>query len=285
VLRHPLRLDFDAQEDDWIATGGRDATVGRPRGLTFRGEKTEGSYLHTAASNVVASPPILLDFDVLTFRVNAPRHATVELLVDGQAVLAFEGRDDVGDEMEEVVWPVDSWRGRTAVVRLLDLSGRGYVALDRLASRRFVRPLPFDDFEADPRRFGERWTPGFGGRPCHFLVLAQRYGLAAVLGKATAASLCRNGAQELVSRPFAIDRDRLAMTVLDFGGPRTRIELRAGGEVAHLFAGGRTQRPVGLVWDVSALRGRQAVLAVVDGDPRLRHGIGIDDVVLFDWEE
>lgn len=287
ALRHPLRVDLDKLTDDWIATGGRDSMVGRPRPLSFRGKKLPGPYLNTSGprgAQIVASPPIVLDFDALTFRVNAPRRTAVELLVDGQVVLAFAGRDDMGDEMEEVVWPVRSWRGRTAMLRLLDLSGDGYVALDGLASRRFARPLLIDDFETDPRRFGERWASGFGDRPCNSLVLARAYGLAAVLGRATAASLCRQGRGELVSRPLLIDRDRLAMTVLDFGRRKTRVELRCGGEVTHRFEGGRAQLPVGLVWDVSGLRGRQAVLAVVDDDPRLRQGIGIDDVVLFDWE-
>jgi hypothetical protein len=287
ALRHPLRVDFDVLTDDWIATSSREAAVGRPRALSFRGEKTAGSYLHTSGSRgagIVASPPVVLDFDVLSFLVNAPSRTKVELLVDGQAVLAFDGRDGMGEEMEEVVWPVHSWRERTAMLRLFD-AAHGYLALDRLASRRFARPLPLDDFETDPARFGELWAQGFGDRPCHFLVLAPRYGLAAVLGKATAASLCRHGVRELVSRPFTVERDRLAMTVLDYGGRRTRVELRDGGEVTHRFTGGDVRRPVGLVWDVSGLRGRRVVLAAVDDDRRLRQGIGVDDVVLFDWED
>ncbi len=108
------------------------------------------------------------------------------------------------------------------------------------------------------------------------------YGLHVILGRATAASLCYEGPRELVSRPFRIERDRMAFTVLDYGDEKTRIELRVGTEVVCLFTGGRSRRAAGVVWDVSAWRGEEAVLAAADEDPRRAWGIGIDDVLLFD---
>ncbi len=89
-------------------------------------------------------------------------------------------------------------------------------------------------------------------------------------------------AVEMRSRPFTIERDALSFLAFDFGGPGTRIELRVGGEVKRSWSGGQTERLQGVVWGVKALRGQQAVLAMVDETPGDAEWVGIDDVAVFD---
>ena len=71
------------------------------------------------------SPPIHLDFDLLSFRFSgASRAAAVELLVDGLPVLATPGRRQLDGVMADVTWPVHAWRGKTAYLMNMKLVGK-----------------------------------------------------------------------------------------------------------------------------------------------------------------
>ena len=86
----------------------------------------------------------------------------------------------------------------------------------------------------------------------------------------------------MVSRPFVIDHDRLSLLAFDFGGAGTRVELRVGGEAKRSWSGTKTDRLEAVVWGLRALRGQEAVLAVIDEAPGDAEWIGIDDVAMFD---
>ena len=89
-----------------------------------------------------------------------------------------------------------------------------------------------------------------------------------------------NGA--LVSRVFLVDGDNLAFIAFDFGGEATRVDLSVGDEVVRRFSGRDSRSLVSVRWNVAPLRGREAVLSVVDQDQRAEKWIGIDEIALFD---
>ena len=55
-----------------------------------------------------------------------------------------------------------------------------------------------------------------------------------------------------------------------------------GGEVKRSWWGTKSEPLQRVVWGVKALRGEQAVLAMVDEEPGDADWIGIDDVATFD---
>jgi hypothetical protein len=84
------------------------------------------------------------------------------------------------------------------------------------------------------------------------------------------------------SHPFVIDHDDMSFLVFDFGGAGTRVELRVDGKVRRSWSGGKSERLQGIVWGVRALRGQEAVLAIVDESPGDGEWIGLDDLAVFD---
>ena len=134
---------------------------------------------------------------------------------------------------------------------------------------------------ATPVRLEYTYAAGRASR--RFLrAIAEHLGLACVQGHASALSLYREGRQALVSRPFTIERGTLAGVVFDCGGPKTRVELSVDGAVVRSFTGHNTRALQGLIFDLEEFRGREAVLAAIDDDPRPEVGIGVDALVLYD---
>ncbi len=268
-------------------TGGRIfGHVGHPQAVRYRRSLLVEDYLHTYGDRetwgTINSPPFLIDFDELTFRFSGTNrnYTLARLLVDGQAVLVEKGH---GGELqfENVNWPVWTWRGKVAVLQFRDddLEG-GFLAADHVRSLRYEGREVLDDFESG--EYGELWEETFGDRPAPLAPLARERGLAFLVGRRAATSQSRAGAQELRSRPFRIERDHMSFLAFDFGGTATRVELRVDGKVMREFKGGRSRRLQGVVWGVGGLRGREAVLAVIDNAKPADAWIGIDDIAVFD---
>ncbi len=292
AVRHPLAVDFET----WPAPGMRSTAgkpfVGRPLAdLRFEGRPVADRTLHTwsedrGETRTLWSVPFLIDFDELVFRFAAtdPRSTVAQLYVGG--LLALEVGGTAGAErgeplaMRRIVLPVHPFRGRVGVLRFVDVDRQGgFLAADRVASRRYVDPEVFDDFESGA--YGERWQrPTAAPTPTRELAL--KHGLVLALGTHAATRLGLEGAGALVSRPFTVERDRMSFVVYDFGGPATRVELEVDGRVVRRFTGGDRRELVAVRWDLAPWRGRQAVLAVIDGDEDPERGIGVDSIVWFD---
>jgi len=213
------------------------------------------------------------------FRSPSHEQLGVELLVNGLPVRTLEISGLKSGTMTPIRWPVYPWRGKVGVLRLVDRSRDGYLALDRVASRRWKHRQVFEDFESG--RYEDRWQTTFTGTPDSYLIVARRLGLDFVLGKASALSLGRTGDQRLVSRPFVVDHDRIAFEVFDFGARNMQVRLLVDDHPVGVFRGKRSRRLVDVLWNVARFRGQKAVLEVVDGSPG-EAWIGIDDVVFYD---
>lgn len=85
----------------------------------------------------------------------------------------------------------------------------------------------------------------------------------------------------LVSPPFVLDRSHLALLVGGAAGHATRVELIVDGAVVSEASGPGGEVMVPVVWDVSALEGRQARLAIVDDDTGPSGHVLVDQVELF----
>ncbi len=288
-LAHPFAFGFEpGRGHGWWSSDGL-GFLGQPHGLRYEGAKAGPSVLHTQGSanrrGSVTSPPFRIDFDELAFRFGGVGGGliTAELFVGGLPVRTIDGHGLGGGNLVDVRWPVHSWHGRVGILRFVDrAAGGGYVAADLVRSVRVRDATLFDDFESGV--YGERWTSGFGAAPASWERLATELGLQLILGDHTATSLFERGEQRMKSQPFTVERDRLAFTALDFGGPEVRVELRVGDGVVRRFVGSESRQPISRVWNVARFRGQQVVLAVVDEDPRPGRGIGIDDIRLYDPE-
>jgi hypothetical protein len=283
---HPISFDFDDGETGgWWSSAEFPEFIGRPIELGLDGVPPSGSYLHTRRANSagsLVSPPFLIDFDELDFAFasNHPR-ARAELIVNGLPVLSVSGRPGALSRFVEIRWPVSSWRGQVAILRLHDdARASGFLAADRLRSVRGRDLVLFDDFEGGG--YSERWQSGFGDAPSSFAEYARRYGPQLIQGRYSAVSLPWSGVQELRSRPFTVERERMAFVVFDFADRNSSVELEIDGESVYRVECTRSNRLVPVVWDLSSFRGRRAVLSVVDGGRSRARWIGIDQIVMYD---
>ena len=87
----------------------------------------------------------------------------------------------------------------------------------------------------------------------------------------------------MASPRFVIDRSRLSLRVGGGWHAGTRAELRVGGRVEKIATGifEAQETLTRVVWDVSALQGREAELVLVDDDAGDWGHLICDHVVLF----
>jgi hypothetical protein len=286
-LAHPFRIRFTPGDLHGFRA---DAAPRAPSALLGAAAADRDAVLATAPewtgfpAGALSSPTFRIDFDELVFDLahggTGPMRA--ELVVDGTAVLAHEPLGAPG-VLETVRFPLHAWRGRRAYLRCDDRAIAGWLALDDVRSVRWARADLLDDFEGDA--WTARWSTTFGAPgdgPASWRVLGERFGPRFALGHRTALSIGLAGPQELVSTPFIVEHDGLAAAVVDVGGANVGVELRVDGARVALLQGTGTGRVVPLVADLAPYRGREVVLAIVDGDPAEQRGIGIDSIVLFD---
>lgn len=283
AVGHPLRYDFErgnaagwwgdcnvVEDKRW----GRDDGDGR------------GAYLKTVrglrGGSIVMSPPFRIDFDQLTFRFAATggKETTAQLIVNGQVVRTADGRDAAMRGILEIRWPVYHWRGLSGVLRFIDRSGKGVLAADDVESERYRNQVVFDDFESGV--FEDRWVSTFGRRPRPLAPLVSRHGLGLISGRYFAASLWDAAKMTMVSRPFVVEREKMAFRLFDFGGDRTEVALVVGEDSVRRWVGQDSMKSLSVIWDLTPFAGQEAVLKIVDRDGRPGKGIGIDDVLFFD---
>jgi hypothetical protein len=291
LVHHPLRWNFERGVDSgWVTGGPINEFVGQPRQVQFARRPVTEDYLNTAGRRdlwaTLSSPPFMIDFDEISFRFGGTDrfYTRARFIVDGQVVLEQRGEGKRPLQMRDVYWPVWSWKGKAGVLQFDDAdTNDGFLAADHVQTSRYERFSLADDFETDGG-YGTFWESGFGAGPSDLEPLARERGLAMLLGRRAALSRGDGvtGPVEMRSRPFVVERDGLSFQAFDFGGEKTRIELRVGGEVKRSWWGGKTERLQGVVWGVKALRGEEAVLAIVDEEPGDIDWIGLDDVATFD---
>jgi hypothetical protein len=99
---------------------------------------------------------------------------------------------------------------------------------------------------------------------------------------ASSSTIGDRGTGRLVSPPFELAGERLALRVGGGGQPGVRVELvDAGtGEVLHTARGSGTHMMPRVAWDVTALRGRTARLAIIDEEKGMWGILWVDDVRL-----
>lgn len=284
---HPLMAD--------AAGGSLELNLVRTRWHAVPGLRLgEADYPQTVLTNYglgriakLWSEPFQIDFDAISLRFASSSHtgAVLQLYIDGLLVHEIGGDETTPGELpplREIVLPVHAWRGRQAMLLLVaDGSQKNYFAADHIRSRRFSRQHVFDDFESGVYR-PEIWEQTFGERPLEGRQLASRGNLAFAQGRWAAASLFTLGEQQLRSRPFRIDHQRLSFTVFDFGNEETRVALEIGGQEAFSYQGRGKGNMEGVTWDLAAYRGQQAVLRVDDKAAAADVGLGIDSILLYD---
>lgn len=86
---------------------------------------------------------------------------------------------------------------------------------------------------------------------------------------------------ELVSPPFSIDRSHMALLVAGGAQRRTSVQLIVDGEVAFEATGSGSLVMTPVEWDVAALRGRTAQIAILDHDQDPTGHIFVDQIELF----
>jgi hypothetical protein len=297
AVGHPFFFDVGAADDGGFASRGGFADAPRPLDLDGFGSVA----LATDASAIPwmggETPPLRIDFDEIAFRFVSTHAelAVAQLVVEGQVVL--QTSDDrrarpAGDGAPpalgpvEVVWPVRPWRGRSGILRFVDVAPEPhFLAADHIRSLRDAAAARVvDDFESGG--FGLQWEVAFSGGPYPLRDLARDRGLAFAVGEWGALSLDRPGAQMLRSRAFVLDRGYLSMLAFDLarGG---EIDLVVNGSRRRRWRSAGSGRMVPVTWDVRRWRGGSAVLTVRDGDPAPERGIGVDEIVAFergpDW--
>ncbi len=288
VLRHPFHLDLDRNSQPaWDSLGGRTPRFGRQRELTVDGEPvTESVLVIDQPSSGACTPPFLIDFDRLSFRVTAtdPRATAVQLLIKGRVVLERTGNFKKGPRkflLES--WPVGYWKGQTAQLRFVNTGvPRQWVAVDHIRSVVSTDEIEMDRFDV-PGGYSDRWEKTFPGELLDLSELAKETGVE--FGYSTGAATTRgvSGKHELISKPFVVERDRLSFLLLDFCPSKSSlVRLLVDGKPARTFRpkGNGRIRPV--TWDVREFRGREAVLYVADENDRPLAWIGIDEIVMTD---
>jgi hypothetical protein len=139
------RVNFDTGRlAGWRATGrafegwpalsnwiGQGEVVGASRGFLNSYHPALGN----AATGSLRSPPFVLLGDKLLLRVAGGRDAQnlrVDLHVEGERRFTTTGKR--GDRMSRRAWDISAWRGRQAVLEVVDEStdAWGYIALDEL---------------------------------------------------------------------------------------------------------------------------------------------------------
>ena len=292
LLHHPLHWNFErAVDSGWVTGGSITDFVGQPRAVQFGRRPVTEDYLNTAGPRSLwaslSSPPFVIDFDEISFRFGGTdRHYTrARFIVDGQIVLeqAWRRQAPAPDARRVLAGVELEGQGRRLAVRRRRHRGRlprrrsradrplpAVRPGGRLRDRQRLRRVLGDRVRRRRRPISSRWRSS-AASPCWS-------------GRRAALSRGAGGDEpiEMRSRPFTIDRDALSFLAFDFGGPGTRIELRVGGEVKRSWSGGQTEHLQGVVWGVKALKGQQAVLAVVDETPGDAEWVGVDDVAAFD---
>lgn len=86
---------------------------------------------------------------------------------------------------------------------------------------------------------------------------------------------------ELVSPPFILDRSQLALLVGGGAQRMTSVQLIVDGEVAFEASGSGSLVMTPVVWDVTALFGRTAQIAILDHDQTPAGHIFVDQIELF----
>jgi hypothetical protein len=86
---------------------------------------------------------------------------------------------------------------------------------------------------------------------------------------------------ELISPPFTIDRSHLSLLVGGGAGRATSVQLLVDGEVAFEATGSGSLVMMPVVWDVTALHGRTAQIAILDHDQNPGGHILVDQIELF----
>ena len=206
----------------------------------------------------MSSPPFVIDFDEISFRFGGTdrSYTRARFIVDGQIVLEQAGDGKRPLQMHDVYWPVWSWKGKVGVLQFDDADIEdGFLAADHVQTRRYERFALVDDFESGVGYGTRSGSPASAPTRPDLEPLAIERGLAMLVGRRAAfsqgagahgRSRCAAARSHRPGRPL--------VPAFDFGGPGTRIELRAGGEVKRSWSGAQTGRLQGVVWGFQGLR-------------------------------
>ncbi|HTF87419.1 MAG TPA: hypothetical protein VK843_03340 [Planctomycetota bacterium] len=290
LLRHPFELDVRAVSSViWPMSGGEVLYVGQLYPLTIDGAPVPptDAYLFVPGPSMGAeTPPFSIDFDRLAFRFKADDGFTtvVQLVIDGKVVLQETGDPDsvASTEFPELSWSVRAWRGRTAQLRFVNMSNNGArIAADHIRSVSLEKLRSFDDFEAADG-FAQHWRNPSVPQPTDLSDVARDFGVEFQVSGHAATTYGAAGLHRLNSKPFVIDADRLSFLMFDFGGGNTHVRLLVDKQPVRSVTGRGTGKLKSFTWDLRDLRGKEAVLQLIDMEPDTENWIGIDDVYLFD---
>ena len=284
-LRHPFHLNVSpTRVPAWRALGGTLEGARIQNTLTVGGKPIRDLHILDVQPRTGSeTPEFLIDFDRIEFRFAGthPAFTLAQLVVDGQIMFSLGGMAVDGTrEFETVSWPVHAWRGHGARVRIIQAArAPNWAAADHFVSLEDQERLVIEDFETSGL-YESRWSAKFGTDRTRLKSLVGEYGLSILTSDHAATSYGIEGASELVSRPFEIERDRMSFIVLDFGPSTT--ELLIDGAVVHSHDGTATHRLSPVTWDVTDSIGAQAVLRVKDREPSAGEWTGIDEIVQYD---
>ncbi|QDV08532.1 hypothetical protein Poly30_40800 [Planctomycetes bacterium Poly30] len=276
-----FRLDRRGRHH-WIEQGGIATRVGALLKLDYDGQPYEDEFMLVGPGEHGAeSPSFRIDFDSLEFLLAAKSEILTgaQLLVDGQAVLSSIGHFDAEDpRFERVVFDLAPWRGRVASIRFTQWAGAKHaVAFNEVRSRTDAERIVFDDFESGGSVGA--WAKSFTEQPASLREAARAHGLHIYSSEHAAMSRGLEGELEQVSEPFVIEHDEIRFRMLDFGDELTSVTLLVDGQAVRTEQGNESEDSLGIFWDVSEFRGKQAVLEIVDHATADGLWVGIDDIV------
>ena len=114
---------------------------------------------------------------------------------------------------------------------------------------------------------------------------ARTHGVGLLSSKAAAHSFGVEGVLEQVSKPFTIDRDEIRFQFMDFADNRIGAQLLVNGEVVREVLGWSTESVSQVVWDVTDLKGAEAVFRIRDDAEPMGAWVGVDNIVFADRSE
>lgn len=285
-IETPFHLDLEPHtRGPWIDQGGIAALVERPYDLKLDGQPYPGSYMLVQRQWMGSETPTFrIDSDRIDFLLAAQddERTGAQLIIDGKVVLSERGNYDPEiQEFQRVSWDVAPWRGKVAAVRFFNWAdAESAIAFDRVESADDDVRVTFDDFEYE--RGSGAWETTFGAPVRSLHGPARTHGAGLLSSKFAAHSFGLEGKIEQVSKPFEIQHDEIRFHFFDFADNRIGAELVVDGEVVREVLGWSIENVSQVVWDVTDLRGKQAVFRIRDDAEPTGAWVGVDNIVFAD---
>ena len=259
---------------------------------TIQGDKQTGT---------LTSIPFVINGNRIDFLIGGGRDCSADLIIDGTVVLTASGKNT--ETMERVEWDVSAYKGKEAAIQLVDDESAGWdhinfddVRFDIPPGTPTVAPTAAmtrdcetgdlsgwtktgTAFDYQPT-YGDNPTARRRGQPSnhqgnYWIGTYEKYqgpGFGSTPG--TIQGDKQTGT--LTSIPFVINGNRIDFLI--GGGRDCSADLIIDGTVVLTASGKNTETMERVEWDVSAYKGKEAAIQLVDDESAGWDHINFDDV-------